>query len=102
MVRRGVCIVLGGATGTGRHCVEKCVECGMQVAYMDIDKAAGMELKAKLNQEYGVDVFFFHGDVNSEEDRELFEGAVFQMYGRIDYFRNNVSSFKTDFKSYAS
>lgn len=97
MFGRGVCIVLGGAGGAGKRCVERCVESGMNVAYMDIDKAAGKALKAKLKKKYGVDVFFFHGNVNSEEDRELFESAVIAMYGRIERFISNVSSFKVDF-----
>ena len=93
----GVYIVLGGAGGVGKRCVERCVKCGKNVAFMDIDKAAGKALKAKLEKEYGVNVFFFHGDVNSEEDRELFESAVIAMYGRIERFISNVSSFKVDF-----
>ena len=97
MFGRGVYIVLGGAGGVGKRCVERCVKCGKDVAFMDINKAAGKALKAKLEKEYGVTVFFFHGDVNSEEDRELFESAVIAMYGRIERFISNVSSFKVNF-----
>lgn len=97
MFGRGVYIVLGGAGGVGKRCVERCVKCGKNVAFMDINKTAGKALKAKLEKEYGVNVFFFHGDVNSEEDRELFESAVIAMYGRIERFISNVSSFKVDF-----
>lgn len=102
MFRRGVCIVLGGAGGVGKRCVERCVECGINVAYMDIDKAVGKALKAKLDKEYGVNVFFFHGDVNNEEDRELFESAAIAMYGQVERFISNVSSFKVDFKVHST
>lgn len=102
MVRRGVVLVLGGAGGVGKRCVERCAECGMNVAYMDIDKAAGKALKAKLDKEYGANVFFFHGDVNKEEDRELFESAAVAMYGQVERLISNVSSFKVDFKVHST
>lgn len=103
MLNRGVCIVLGGAKGVGRRCVEKWIKSGRQVAYMDIDKASGKALKAELDQKYEADVFFFHGDVNDEEDREIFRSVVLERYGRIDCFLNNISSHKKmDHKSNAS
>lgn len=102
MFRRGVCIVLGGAGGMGKQCVEKCVKCGINVAFMDIDKTAGKRLKAKLDERYGVDIFFFHGDATKEEDKELFEGAAIAMYGSIDFLFSNVASFVVDYKSSAS
>lgn len=102
MFRRGVGIVLGGAGGIGRQCVEKCVKCGMNVAFMDINKTAGKKLKAMLDEKYGVNVFFFHGDAKKEEDKELFERAVFAMYGRIDFLFSNVSSYVLDYKSNAN
>ncbi len=98
MYRRGVCIVSGGTGELGKRCVENCVKSGMNVAYMDTDKAAGKALKARLDKKYGVNLFFFHGDVNSEEDRELFENAVIAQYGRVDHIISNVSSFQVDFK----
>ena len=40
-----------------------------------------------------MNVFFFHGDVNNEEDRELFESAAIALYGQVELFISNVSSF---------
>ncbi len=102
MFRRGVCIVLGGAGGRGKQCVERCVKCGMNVAFMDINKEAGENLKAKLEQKYGVNVFFFHGDARKEEDRELLEGAAAAMFGKVDFYICGKNSFLLDFKSNAS
>lgn len=101
MAGRGVCIVLGGAAGIGKQCVEKCVKCGINVAFMDIDKAAGKKLKATLDAKYGVNVFFFHGDAEKEEDRELFERAAIAMYGKVEFLFCNVSSFMLDKNSNA-
>lgn len=102
MFRRGVCIVLGGAKGVGKKCVEKCAARGMEIAYIDIDKQAGTTLKAKLRSEYGVEAFFFHGDVNKEEDREIFGSVIAERYKQIDYLLNNVSSSKVDHRSNAN
>ncbi len=102
MLNRGACVVLGGAKGVGRRCVEKWAQSGRQVAYMDIDKASGKALKAELETKYEVDVFFFHGDINSEEDIEIFRSVVMERYGRIDCFLNNISSYNMDYRSSAS
>lgn len=98
----GVCVVLGGANGAGKICIEKCVKYGRRVAFMDIDKAAGTALRRRLIEKYGADIFFFHGDVNVEEDREIFESVIADRYGSIDYFLNNVPFSEMDSKSYAS
>lgn len=87
-----VCVVVGGANGIGKKCVERFSKGGAVVAYMDIDKESGVRLKEKLNIEYGNKVFFFHGDAMSEEDADLFRNAIIGQFGRIDYFLNNVSS----------
>ena len=37
--------------------------------------------------------FFFHGDADSEEDRELFAGAIIGQYGMVDclYYRSDIA-----------
>lgn len=98
----GVCVVLGGANGAGKICIERCVKYGMKVAFMDINKEAGNALRRRLVEEFGADIFFFHGDVNVEEDREIFGSVIADRYGAIDYFLNNIPFSKMDSKSYAS
>lgn len=42
-------------------------------------------IKEELESVYHVPVFFFHGDVGSEEDRDIFFAAVKEMYGGTEY-----------------
>ena len=42
-------------------------------------------IKEELERIYSASVFFFHGDITSEEDRDIFFAAVKEMYGRMDY-----------------
>lgn len=52
---------------------------------MDTNKENGRMIKEELENLYHVTVFFFHGDMESEEDRDIFFTAVKEMYGRMDY-----------------
>lgn len=52
---------------------------------MDTNKELGHMIKDELESLYHVAVFFFHGDMRSEEDRDIFFTAVKEMYGRMDY-----------------
>jgi len=95
-----VCVVLGGASGVGRKYVEEWAKSGKQVAYIDIDKASGKSLKEKLDKECAKEsVFFFHGDINNEEDREIFESVIRERYGRVDCFLNNIPSYRMNYNS---
>ena len=60
---------------------------------MDTDKERGKLLKEKMEKEYGRKVFFFHGDAGSEEDLELFAGAVIGQYRKVDclYYRTDIA-----------
>lgn len=92
MLQRKTCVVVGGAKGRGRSLVEKYAGQKYRVAFMDIDKESGNSLKKKVEEEYGRKVFFFNGNVNSQEDRELFVGAVIGQYKRVDclYYRSDI------------
>ena len=93
MLKKRTCVVVGDAGGKGGSLVEKYAECSYCIAFMDADKAFGNSLKLKLEQEYGRRVFFFHGDADSEEDLELFAGAVIGQYRKVDclYYHKNIS-----------
>ncbi|NLL77312.1 MAG: SDR family NAD(P)-dependent oxidoreductase [Clostridiales bacterium] len=94
MLQKKICIVVGGAKGEGSRLVERYARQDYTIAFMDIDKEAGCLLKEKVEQEYGRKVFFFHGDANSEEDLELFAGAVIGQYKKIDclFYRENIAA----------
>ncbi|WMC92029.1 SDR family NAD(P)-dependent oxidoreductase [Kineothrix sp. MB12-C1] len=93
MLQGKTCIVVGGAKGTGSHLVEQYAKKGYTVAFMDIDKESSCSLKDKVETEYGGNIFFFHGDANSEEDIELFAGAIIGQYKKIDclYYRTDIA-----------
>lgn len=61
---------------------------------MDKDKECGKLLKEKVEKEYGSKMFFFHGDADSEEDLELFAGAIIGQYGKVDYlyYRTDIAA----------
>ncbi len=80
-----VCVV-AGMTGAKEYSkMEKYASQGCIVAFMDTNKELGLSIKEELENIYQVTVFFFHGDVESEEDRDIFFTAVKEMYGRMDY-----------------
>lgn len=85
-----ICVVTGGARGIGRSIVEEFARRGGTVAFIDTDKAAGGKLAEDIKLRFGVDAFFFHGSVCSEEDLEIFAGAVIGQYGGVDYLVNNA------------
>ncbi len=85
MIRKKVCVFTGSVEAKEFSLFEKYAMQGCAVAFMDKNKELGKRVKAALEKKYQIPVFFFHGDVKSEEDRELFYGAVQEMYGRIDY-----------------
>lgn len=93
MTHKKTCVVVGGAKGKGSGLVEKFAGQNYQVAFMDTDKESGNSLKQKIEQEYGRKVFFFHGDANSEEDLELFAGAIIGQYKKVDclYYRTDIA-----------
>ena len=74
--KKKICVVVGGAKGRGSNLVEEYAGRRYYIAFMDTDKERGKLLKEKMEKEYGRKVFFFHGDAGSEEDLELFAGAV--------------------------
>ncbi len=93
MFQKKICVVVGGANGKGSHLIEEYAGREYTIAFMDIDKKSGVLLKEKIEKSYGKNVFFFHGDANSEEDLELFAGAIIGQYKKVDclYYRTDIS-----------
>lgn len=93
MIHKKICVVVGGAKGKGSGLVENYAGQNYHIAFMDTDKVSGNSLKRKMEQEYGRNVFFFHGDANSEEDLELFAGAIIGQYNKVDrlYYRTDIA-----------
>ena len=90
MLQGKLCVITGalkepGERVAGMFAARKC-----NIAFMDMDKESGKRLKKVLMEQYGIEVFFFHGDIRSEEDRDLFAGYVTEQYGGADYFVYNT------------
>lgn len=79
-----------GAKGIGRRIVEAFARYGCNVAFMDIDYESGKRFQQYLQTDYGVDAFFFHGDICSAQDLDIFGKAIIGQYGKIDYLINNA------------
>ena len=93
MFQNKICVVVGGARGRGSSLVEEYAGNSYHIALMDSDNKSGNSLKEKVEQKYGRKVFFFHGDAGSEEDLELFAGAVMGQYEKVDclYYRTDIA-----------
>ncbi len=65
--------------------LEKYASQGCEIAFMDKNKSLGRMIKEELESVYNVSVFFFHGDIKNEEDRDIFFSAVEEMYGGTDF-----------------
>lgn len=93
MWKKKICVIVGGAKGKGSCLVEEYAGRSYYVAFMDTDKERGKLLKEKMEKRYGRKVFFFHGDADSEEDLELFAGAVIGQYRKVDclYYRTDIA-----------
>lgn len=80
------CVIVGAMEGMGHQIAEQLASKGCSIAFMDMRKEAGKKLAAALKKRFGVDTFFFHGDMHKEEDLELFAHAAGARYGRIHFF----------------
>ena len=85
MMSQEVCVLTGKTGAREYSMLEKYASVGCIIAFMDTNKELGRSIKEELERLYNVTVFFFHGDVASEEDRDIFFTAVQEMYGRMDH-----------------
>lgn len=85
MVNQKVCVLTGGTGAAEYSMLEKYACQGCTIAFMDTNKELGRMIKEQLENNYQVKVFFFHGDIGSEEDTDIFFTAVKEMFGRMDY-----------------
>lgn len=86
MMNTKVCVFAGDTGAKEYSILEKYAGQGCGIAFMDRNKELGKKIKEELESLYRVQVFFFHGDVSSEEDRDIFFTAVKEMYGTTEYF----------------
>ncbi len=85
MSSKKVCVLTGGIGAKEYSMLEKYACRGCRIAFMDTNKELGRMIKEQLEAVYQVKVFFFHGDIEREEDSDIFFTAVREMFGRMDY-----------------
>ena len=81
-------MLLGAAKGVGAAYARDYAKHCHTISIIDIDKEAGLRLKADLEREYCIRVFFFHGDVYDEEDLDVFCKAVKEQFGPVHFLFN--------------
>lgn len=89
MLKGKNCVVVGGAKGIGKGIVQTLAKEGCNVAFFDFDLDAGKRLKEELELLYGVDIFFFNGDICMQDDLETFANAIIGQFGSVDFVINN-------------
>jgi hypothetical protein len=64
---------------------------GWIIAFMDSCKEKGEKICSELQEEHNVDVFFYHGRWDEEEDVDIFWGFVEAKYGGANHIINAVT-----------
>ena len=85
MIDKKVCILVGNTGAKEYSLLEKYARQGCMIALMNKNQELGRMIKEELEESYHVGVFFYHGDVEKEEDKDIFFAAVEAMYGRADH-----------------
>ncbi|MDE7446290.1 MAG: hypothetical protein K2N15_11420 [Lachnospiraceae bacterium] len=85
MMDKKVCILAGNTGAKEYSLLEKYASKGCVIALMNKNKELGSKIKEELEKIYHVGVFFFHGDVENEEDKDIFFAAVEELYGWADH-----------------
>ena len=84
MANTKVCVLAGNTGAKEYSMMEKYASQGCNIAFMDQNKELGRMIQEELERVYQVAVFFFHGDVDSEEDRDIFFAVIEEMYKGTD------------------
>ncbi|MDE5909505.1 MAG: hypothetical protein K2H52_12295 [Lachnospiraceae bacterium] len=85
MIDTKVCVLAGKVGNIEYALLEKYASEGCFIALINKNKELGRMVKEELERLYDVGVFFFHGDAEKEEDKDIFLAAVETMFGRTDY-----------------
>ena len=90
MLTGKMCVVIGGAKGFGRLILEEFAKRGCNVAFMDNDEESGEKEREYITACFGVDAYYYHGNLHSEAERTMFACTIIDRYERIDYLINNA------------
>ncbi len=85
-----VAIITGGSKGLGLAMAAGLASAGARIVIANRNPEEGEAAAASINQEYGVDVIAYNGDVTSLEDMEEMASAAMDTFGRIDILINSA------------
>lgn len=83
-MKRGI-IVTGGGHGIGKQICLDCLSAGDKVCFIDIDEKNSKEFESKHEN-----LFYYYGDVASEENLKNFVDFAIEKLQRIDVLVNNA------------
>ncbi len=81
-------LVTGGSRGIGAAIVEKAINEGARVSFVDIEEEAGRDLASRVGA--GHQVFFGHGDIRSADDIQHFHAQATGQFGPVTGLVNNA------------
>jgi len=84
-----VALVMGGASGIGRACVQLFAKGGASVVVSDVALEGGQETM-RLIEEDGGEASFVEADVSKAAQVEALVGRALKAYGHLDFAFNNA------------
>ncbi len=82
-------MITGAASGIGKATALKFAREGANVAIVDSDVKAGVQLLVQINEE-GLAASFYNCDLNHEEEIKTIVSRIVTDYGQLDYAFNNA------------
>ncbi len=95
-------VVTGGAGILGRHFCAGLAESGAQVAVVDLQEEAALELAQTLFQRYGIHAMGIGCDVSVPDPVKAMVGRVVSEMGEINILHNNAAGKSADLDAYFS
>jgi NAD(P)-dependent dehydrogenase (short-subunit alcohol dehydrogenase family) len=91
-LRERVVLVTGGASGIGEKLVEEFARQGARVAFLDIQKEAGVKLAEKMAAEGGGQSYFLPCDLTDTHATQGCVRNVIEKFGTVDVLVNNAAN----------
>lgn len=89
ILKNKVAIITGGASGIGRATAQLFADEGAQVAILDINDSAGIQVANKINSNGG-NAIFIHCDVTKADQCKNAVEETVKIYGGVDILFNNA------------
>ena len=90
LVKGKTALVTGGARGIGRKIVEKLMENGASIHYIDLQEGGSLAEYQQMAKDFGVEVAFHEGNVADEAQITSVVEGIFKESGGLDIVVNNA------------